>query len=122
MHNCLSCVWGGVGVVVWSIGMNVFGSFQLVKTCKYALCASGAVNTHGFVWKFLGTINYNYINLHLFSPFFCILCTHFSTQPYKHIVCLFWFCWSSGCFVVCWLVAWLVGLQQKQNKTKRLFS
>ena len=53
--------WVGVGVVVvYFIGMNVFGRFGLWE--PYALCASGTVNAHSFVRKFLCPISYIFIH------------------------------------------------------------
>ena len=44
--------------------MNVFGGLSFVTTYVYALCASGAVNTHVFVWKFVCT-TYTFSFIHL---------------------------------------------------------
>ena len=42
------------------IGMNVFGSFSLWEPTCMCCVASGAVNTHIFVWKCLcATLNFH---------------------------------------------------------------
>ena len=60
-----SCTFLGEVVVVYFIGMNVFGSFSLWE--PYALCAPGTVNAQGFVWKFLCPISYIFIHSFIFN-------------------------------------------------------
>ena len=57
--------WVGVGVVVvYFIGMNVFGRFSLWE--PYALCASGTVNAQSFVRSFYAPYHtFSFIHLSL---------------------------------------------------------
>ena len=43
--------WDVVRVIEYCIGIKVF--VKLVRAYMYELCASGAANTQGFVWRFI---------------------------------------------------------------------
>ena len=54
----------GRRVVVYFIGVNVFGASIFLKACVDALCASSTANMQVFVWKFLCTM-YKFSVFHL---------------------------------------------------------
>ena len=59
-------VGGGGRGCLYFIGMNVFWYLQLVRAYRYALHVSGTVNTQGFVWTFLCTID-KFLFIHSFK-------------------------------------------------------